>query len=182
MTGDRAGHRAAHQVHPGRLDRDPRDGRLLRADEGIQRHYDRVAEELALVEDDDRDAAHPGARDRAGLQAAQADAAGPRLRQGDPAERLEAVTVDVDPEDTDAAAGASGTTREIPSRSRCSTRRTGRSPGRSSTTSATSATRQPARRGHRLHPGVRASGTGGSSSCTTRARCGSRAGCCSPRA
>ena len=39
--------------------------------------------------------------------------------------------------------------------------------------------RQPARRRHRLHPRVRRRRTGGSSCCTTRARCGSRPGCCS---
>ena len=42
--------------------------------------------------------------------------------------------------------------------------------------------RQPARRRHGLHPASTSSGTGGSSCCTTRARCGSRAGCCSPPA
>ena len=41
---------------------------------------------------------------------------------------------------------------------------------------------QPARRGRGLHPGVRRRAAGGSSSCTTRPRCGSRAGCCSPPA
>ena len=42
--------------------------------------------------------------------------------------------------------------------------------------------RQPARRRDGLHPRVRRRAPGGSSSCTTRARCGSRAGCCSPPA
>ena len=34
MTGRRAGHRADHEVHPRRLDRDRRDGRVLRAHDG----------------------------------------------------------------------------------------------------------------------------------------------------
>ena len=56
---------------------------ILRA---IRSHYDRVAEEL--VDPGQRpDAADPGARDRAGLQAAQADDAGAGLRQGDPPQR-----------------------------------------------------------------------------------------------
>ena len=41
---------------------------------------------------------------------------------------------------------------------------------------------QPARRGRGLHPGVRRRVAGGSSCCTTRPPCGSRAGCSSPRA
>ena len=53
----------------------------------IRRHYDRVSVELAAGEDETRDAAQPGARDRAGLQAAQADAARAGLRPGHPAGR-----------------------------------------------------------------------------------------------
>ena len=53
---------------------------------GIRRHYEHVAEETALVRGRGPDAAQPGAGDRAGQQAAQADAAGARLRQGLPAE------------------------------------------------------------------------------------------------
>ena len=52
--------------------------------QGIRRHYDNVGRGA-----DDRGrrpgAADPGARDRAGLQGAQADDAGAGLRQGDPA-------------------------------------------------------------------------------------------------
>ena len=41
---------------------------------------------------------------------------------------------------------------------------------------------EPARRGRGLHPGVRRRPLVGVSCCTTRPRCGSRAGCCSPPA
>ena len=52
----------------------------------IHSHYENVAQELA-ADDDDRMMPTPGARHRAGLQAAQADAARPGLRQGHPAQR-----------------------------------------------------------------------------------------------
>ena len=53
---------------------------------GIRGHYDKVGER-AGDRGDRPGAADPGARDRAGVQAAQADDARAGLRQGDPAER-----------------------------------------------------------------------------------------------
>ena len=66
---------------------------------GIRRHYDDVAGELASRRRDRLVLPVPRPRDRARLQAAQADAAGAGLRPRHPADTLEAVTVDVDPED-----------------------------------------------------------------------------------
>ena len=84
----RAGDRAAHQVPrtaPGsRSWRWPSSSSLM---QGIRRHYDRVAARARAGRGRGRDAAAPGARDRAGLQAPQADAARARLRPGDPARR-----------------------------------------------------------------------------------------------
>ena len=53
---------------------------------GIRRHYDNVGRGAAR-RGRRPGAADPGARDRAGLQGAQADDAGAGLRQGDPAQR-----------------------------------------------------------------------------------------------
>ena len=54
MTGDSAGHRAALEVHQGRVHRDHCDGRLFAIMKLIRRHYDAVARETALVEGEDR--------------------------------------------------------------------------------------------------------------------------------
>ena len=58
------------------------------------------------------DTAQQGARHRAGVQVAQADAAGPRVREGDQAGHLTALTVNVDDEDTWALLGVG--THDIP--------------------------------------------------------------------
>ena len=52
----------------------------------IRRHYDSVARETALVDGEDRDVAQPGPGHRAGQQAAQAHSARGCLRQSRPAE------------------------------------------------------------------------------------------------
>ena len=94
---------------------------------------------------------------------------------------LEAITVDVDPDETEALRNE-WARREIPVPLKVLS-----SPYREITRPIIDyvqlpAHRQPARRRHRLHPRVRRSAAGTSRSCTTRARCGSRPGCCSPRA
>ena len=80
---------------------------------GIRRHYDQVARR-ARGRRGRRPprAARRGPRDRAGLQGAQADAAGARVRAGHAARTtLEAVTVDVDPDETRGAAARVGPPR-----------------------------------------------------------------------
>ena len=78
--------------------------------------------------------AHPGARDRPGLQAAQADAAGAGLRQGDPAQRARGRLRRHRPRGRPTGCWRSGTSATSASRSRCCTRRTASWSGRSSTT------------------------------------------------
>ena len=150
----RAGDRAAHQVPRRRLDRDPGDGRLLpdhaRHPPPLRPRRDRAGRRRRGP-----GAADPGARDRAGLQAAQADAAGAGLRQGDPAQR----------------ARGGLRRRPTPRRPRRLLERVGRAQHRRTAQGAVLAVprddpadrrvrrrdpaRQPARRGRRLHPGVR---------------------------
>ena len=67
----------------------------------IRRHYEAVARETALVEGEDRTLPQPGTGRGVGQQAAQTNAAGARFRQGRPAQHLEALTVSVDPEETE---------------------------------------------------------------------------------
>ncbi len=81
-----------------------------------------------------QDPADPGARDRAGLQAAQADPAGARLRQGHPAQRAGGRLRRRRPRGDQPAPGGVGRAQHRRARSRCCTRRTARSSGRSSTT------------------------------------------------
>ena len=125
-------------------------------------------------------AALAGARDRPGLQDPQADPARPGLRPRHPplaargdhrqrrAGRDQGAAGRVGPPRHPGAAEDPGLAvpRDHPPGRRL---RQGRP------------ARQPARRRHGLHPRVRRRRTGASSCCTTRARCGSRAGCCSPR-
>ena len=146
---------------------------------GIRRHYDNVGVELA-VDEDGPGPADPGARDRAGLQAAQADDAGAGLRQGGPAERARG-----------------GLRRHRPAADRrlleeWDDRRIDvplkvlHSPYREIIKpivdyAAASGTPTRAAWSRSTSPST-SSGAGGSSCCTTRPRCGSRAGCCSPPA
>ena len=129
--------------------------------------------------DDERPGdADAGARDRAGLQAAQADDAGARLRQGDPPQR------------------ARGGLRRHRRRERQpAPRGVGRRADRRTAEGAVLAVPRadPADRRVRRSRSARptraaswrstsrstSSAAGGSSCCTTRPRCGSRAGCCS---
>ena len=144
---------------------------------GIRRHYDSVAEELA-ADDEDKVHADPRARHRPGLQAAQADAAGARLRQGHPPQRPRGrLRLDRAPR-RPAGCSRSGTSATSTCRSRSCTRRTARSSGRSSTTPPRSGPPTRAASSPSTSPST-SSAAGGSSSCTTRPRSGSRAGCCS---
>ncbi|CAA9294613.1 MAG: Uncharacterized amino acid permease, GabP family, partial [uncultured Friedmanniella sp.] len=78
----RAGDRAGEQVHPGRLHRDLRHGRDLRPDEGHPPALPAGGRGDGAGGGRGPDAAQPGPGHRAGLQAAQADPAGARLREG----------------------------------------------------------------------------------------------------
>ena len=147
----------------------------------IQRHYDRVAEELVATRDRHR-AALAQPRDRAGLHAAPADAAGHRLRPGHPAGRAGGGHGERRRRRHPPARCASGTQRKIPVPLKVV-----ESPYREITKPVLDyvkrvRTEEPARRRHRVHPRVRRRALVGAACCTTRARCGSRAGCCSSRA
>ena len=78
--------RAADQVPRRRLDRDPGDDRLLRDPALDPQRTTTGSRRSWSIGDSDPIAADPGARDRAGLQAAQADDAGAGLRQGEPSQ------------------------------------------------------------------------------------------------
>ena len=122
----------------------------------------------------------PGARDRAGLQAAQADPAGAGLRQGDPAQRARGglrrrpttpthqgrLLQEWDERNLGVPLKVLllAVPRDRPADRRVRHRRSGR-PTRAAWSRSTSRSTS--------------SAAGGSSCCTTRPRCGSRAGCCS---
>ena len=166
-----------------RLVRDPRDGGPLRPH---ARHPPPLPpgarRSSKLGRRRDADAAQPGARDRPGLQAAQARRCGPlAYARATRPTFLEAITVDVDPEDTEALRDEWERREHPGAAARSWTRPTARSPGRSSTTCTRSAAATRATSSSSTSPST-SSATGGSSCCTTRARCGSRPGCCSPRA
>ena len=145
---------------------------------GIRRHYDNVGEELA-IEDDGPGAPDPGARDRAGLQAAQADACGrwPTPRPAGPTSSRASWSPPSRPSAT--RSSTSGTRRgiDIPLKILDSpyrevirpiveyTRAIRRRPARAASSRSSSRSTS--------------SAAGGSSCCTTRPPCGSRAGCCS---
>ena len=151
----RADHRAGHQVPARRLDRDRRDGGDLRGDGG------------------DPPALRPGGRRAGPDRRATACCPSattpivlvskvhlPTLRalayaQATRPDTLTALTVNVDDADTEALQAEWERARGPGAADRRSTRRTGRSPGRSSTTSSGCARTEPARRGHRVHPRVR---------------------------
>ena len=124
-------------------------------------------------------AADPGARDRAGLQAAQADDAGAGLRQGDPAQRArgrstsrptraatDRILDEWDERNIDVPLKVLHSPyREIDPADRRLRQGDPRRPTRAASSRSTSRSTS--------------SAAGGSSCCTTRPRCGSRAGCCS---
>ena len=175
----RAGDRAGHQVPRRRLDHDPGDGRLLRDHAGASAATTTSVDARARRRRGGQGAADPGARDRAGLQAAQADAAGAGLRQGHPAQRARGAST--------SAIDAGATNRlleEWDERNIDVPLKVLHSPYREVVRPIVEYAQeiregQPARRGRGLHPGVRRRAAGGSSCCTTRPRCGSRAGCSS---
>ena len=172
-----AGDRADHQVPRRRLDHDPGDDHLLR-DHARHPPPLRQRQRRARRRRGGQGDAHPGARHRPGRQAAQADAAGAGLRQGDPAQRARGRLRRRRPRGHRPAARRSGTSGTSASRSRCCTRRTASWSSRSSTTPWRS--RRPTRAGwSRSTSPSTSSAAGGSSCCTTRPRCGSRAGCSS---
>ncbi len=118
-----AGDRADHQVPGRRLDHDPGDDHLLH-DHARHPPPLRQRGRGARGRRGRQPAADPGARDRAGGQAAQADAAGAGLRQGDPAERARGHLRRHRPGRDQQAAARSGTSATSACRSRCCTRRT----------------------------------------------------------
>ena len=145
---------------------------------GIHRHYVRVAAELVDRRGRGHPAAGPDARDRAGVEDPQADDAGRQLRAGH-------ATLDArgrhrhgrPGRDTRLAAGvgqaqhpraAEGARLAVPRGDRPGHRLRAQRPAR--TARATWS---------RCSSPSTSSGTGGSTCCTTRAPCGSRAGCCS---
>ena len=129
--------RAGHQVPRRRLDRDPGNGHLLHDHAGdpppLRQRRERAGRRRGRQDDAD-----PGARDRPGLQAAQADAAGAGLRQGDPAERARG-GLRLDQTRDTAGCSRSGTSAASTSRSRCCTRPTASWSARSSSTPPRSA-------------------------------------------
>ena len=150
---DRAGHRPDHQVHPGRLDRDRRDGGVLRAHAGHPEALRpggrraggrRVRQRAALAQP----------RHRAGVHAAQADPAGRRLRPGHPARRAGGghrqrrrrghQAADAGLGEAQDPGAVEGHRVAVPGDHPAGARLRQADPHR-----------QPARRGHRVHPGVR---------------------------
>ena len=118
---------------------------------------------------------------RAGLASSTSRRCGRSPTPGRPGRDLEAVTVDVDPEETERLL-QDWEPRDIPVPLKVLA-----SPYREVTRPVIDYVTQhpPARARATSSPSTSpstSSGTGGSRSCTTRARCGSRAGCCSPRA
>ena len=140
-----AGHRALHEGRARRVDRDPRRCSLLFVMmRGIRRHYDPVADELQAGRRRTADAALAQPRRRPGLASCTCRRCARWPTPGRPGRStLDAVTVGLDPEEADGSAG--GVAAHEASRCRwwCSTRRTARSPGRCSTTSATCAGERP---------------------------------------
>ena len=94
---------------------------------------------------------------------------------------LEAVTVDVDPDETQTLLDEWDQHDDPGAAQGADARPTGRSPSRSSTTSARSAAATRATSSRSTCPST-SSGSGGSRCCTTRARCASRPACSSRRA
>ena len=178
MTGARAGHRADHEVHPRRLDRDRRDGGVLRADAGASgRHYDRVSAELVAGETDavlpSRNHAivlvstlhKPTLRALAYARATRPGRAGGGHGQR---RRRRHQAADARLGQAQAAGAAQGRRVAVPGDHQAGARLRQADPHR--TTRATSSP---------CSSRSTSWATGGSRSCTTRARCGSRAGCCS---
>ena len=150
--------------------------------QGIRRTTTGCATSCAVDEDEDADAARRGCTRSCWSPSCTSRRCGRSPTRGRPGPTtLEALTVNVDPDETRALqaewdaprhpGAAEGPRLAVPrdhppghrlraQRPRAAARATS-SPSSSPSTS---------------------SGTGGSSCCTTRARCGSRAGCCSPRA
>ena len=90
---------------------------LLRADAGIRRHYDRVAAELAADEDDDADAADPRCTRSCWSPSCTSRRCGRSPTPGRPGPTtLEAVTVNVDADETRDAAGRVGRAATSPCR------------------------------------------------------------------
>ena len=145
---------------PRRLDRAPGDGAFFFVlMQGIRRHYDGVADELAPDEDDRAccpSRVHaivlvsklhkPTLRALAFASATRPDALEARL------------TVNVDDADDPTSCRRSGSAATSTSRSRSSTRRTARSPGRSSSTSSEHPQDSPRDVVARLHPASTSSG------------------------
>ena len=174
--------RARHQVHPRRRIRDPGDGGALRAHERIRRHYDRVRDELAR-----RARATPSSQllpRRVHAIVLVSKIHKPTLRalayaRATPARRSSRRSPSTSTPTRPGRCRPSGSRRDIPVPLKALD-----SPFREITRpvvdyvqvdplAATRATSSSS-----TSPST-SSGTGGSSCCTTRARCGSRAGCCS---
>ena len=146
--------------------------------QGIRRHYDNVARR-ARRRRGRQGAADPGARDRAGLQAAQADAAGAGVRQGvaGPTCSRASTSPPTPPPPT-------GCSSEWDERNIGVPLKVLHSPYREIVRPivdyAAGDPRRPTRAAwSRSTSRSTSSAAGGSSCCTTRPRCGSRAGCCS---
>ena len=173
--------RAGHQVHP-------RRGLRHRGDDRAVLHH---AADPATLRAGARgaaahrrrrrgaDAPEPRARDRAGLQDPQADPARARLRPRDPARPSSRRSRSTSSPTRPRRCRRSGTAATSRCRSRRWTRRTARSPARSSSTSSRSGPAIP-RDVVVVYIPEYVLGSGTSRYCTTRAPCGSRAGCCSP--
>ena len=177
----RAAHRAGHEVPARRLDRDRGHGGVLRADAGHpaalrprrRRAGDRRGRHRAAL-------AQP--RDRAGLARCTSRRCGRWPTPGRPGRTCWRRSPSTSTTPTPSGSMREWEKREHPGAAEGrSSRPTGRSPGRCWTTSSGCARRTRATSSRCSSPST-SSGTGGSSCCTTRARCGSRAGCCSSRA
>ena len=178
---DGARRRAHHQVHARRLDRDPGDGRHLRAhavDPPALRAGARGAGARHRRRGRPRPA-EPRARDRAGLPPAPADDARAGLRPRVAARRCSRRSPSASTPRTSTPCASSGRRSSIPVPLRVLD-----SPFREITrpvldVRALDPAGQPARPRRRLHPRVRGRALVGAAAAQPVARCGSRAGCCS---
>ena len=176
----RAGDRADHQVPRRRLDHDPRDGVLLHAHEGASAATTRGSSSSSRPTSRTR-SCRPACTRSCSPPSCTSRPCAPSPSPGPPAPTCSRRSTSASTPRPPTGCWRSGTSATSTSRSRCCTRPTARSCGRSSSTPRRSAA--PARAASsRSTSRSTSSGAGGSSCCTTRPRCGSRAACSSPPA
>ena len=176
----RAGDRADHQVPRRRLDHDPRDGRLL---PDHARHPRPLRQRRAPSSPPTRRtrSSRPGCTRSCWSPSCTSRPCGRWPSPRPPGPTCSRASTSPPTRSRPTGCWRSGTSATSAYRSRCCTRRTASWSSRSSTTPWRS--RRPTRAASsRSTSRSTSSAAGGSSCCTTRPRCGSRAGCCSPPA